>query len=266
MKKIQNLTLLSAVIVLSIAPLIFSGCSGDEVISVDNTPPPPAVLIPHLGDTGDEIYIAGSLLNDSNNGLDTLPDGNFMRLQWDTITGANLDYAKIYRYGDYTALTLVDSLPRSAVVTNEYLDTNVGQQPNVYQMWNYYVELYSKNGQHSVSDTVSYKLLPEPELISPSNNAQIASSEDLVFRWMETGDVIHYRILLFDSDHDYIWHQDYYIVEDGDFSFTYNGPPLEDYNDIAFIWRIDSFGDLYTEDGVSLSGSESRERFFFLGQ
>ena len=258
-KKVVLLSVLLKILVLTV--VVLTGCTGKETISVDTTLPNPAVLIPHLGDTGDQIFVNGEKLTDLNNGLDTVPGGNWLRVQWNTLTGANLDFVKIYRFGDYSALALVDSLPRSVANSNEYLDISVQNHNPTGQRWSYFMEVYNKNGFFSVSDTVSYKLIEKPFLLAPADNAQIGADTDLVFEWMATGDVLQYRIIVFTSEYEYVWHEDYYIVEDSDYSLHYTGPNLANFDDV-FIWRVDAFGDLYTDDGISVSGSESQERIF----
>src|SRR5690554_6430374 len=81
-------------------PLILINCSGTESCEVDTTPPDKVILIHHLGDTGDSLYVNGVLVNDSNNGIDTVPaDNNWIRIQWHTVLDPDLDYMRIYRFG-----------------------------------------------------------------------------------------------------------------------------------------------------------------------
>ncbi len=248
-----------------IALMMIFGCTGKEVISIDTTPPIPAVLIPHLGDTGDQI--SGFSLNDTNNGIDTVPDGNWIRIQWNSIYDTRLDYVKIFRYGDYLPEpVLVDSLSYTEVNLNEYLDRNVQHYNPVGQMWSYYMNTYNKNGYYSVSDTVSYKLIEKPHLIYPDNFADL-SVDELEFKWLKTNDALVYRVLLFNNSNEYLWHTDFYIDAESEdiliVNFTGNLSVIAPYYNQNLIWRVDSFGDIY--DGtVSLSGSESREQFIKL--
>lgn len=245
------------------------GCTGKETTGVDTHIPEPPVMIPHLGDTGDSIYVGGELINDTNNGIDTVPDNDWIRIQWRRIDEPNVDYMKIYRFSDFQPdSVLVDSLSRTATRRNEYLDRTLDRANPVGQMWSYYTQLYLTNGNYSLSDTVSYKLTQKPFLMSPVNNVQLRPDE-IKFQWERTDDAIHYRILVFDADHEYIWHEDYYIIEDSDYILEYSGPDLSylldhEYKDNLIIWRVDAFGSIDNEEGISISGAESRERFIEL--
>ncbi|MDZ4183028.1 MAG: hypothetical protein U1B83_09140, partial [Candidatus Cloacimonadaceae bacterium] len=60
-------------------------CAGEDDPDKDKIPPYPPTLIPHLGDTGDPpVFYEGQwiVLNDENNGIDTVPDGNWIRIPW----------------------------------------------------------------------------------------------------------------------------------------------------------------------------------------
>lgn len=267
----KQCSILSCVVLLTIA-LVFSliiGCTGDETTGVDTRVPEPPVMIPHLGDTGDSIYVNGELLNDSNNGIDTVPDNDWIRIQWRRINEPNLDYMKIYRFSDFQPdSVLVDSLSRSQIQMSEYVDRTLHRANPVGQMWSYYTQLYLTNGNYSLSDTVSYKLTQKPFLMSPANNVQLRPDE-IEFQWERTDDAIHYRVLVLDSEREYIWHEDYYIIEDSDYTLEYSGPDLSylinhEYKDSRIIWRVDSFGSIDNEEGISISGAESRERFIEL--
>ncbi len=242
--------------------LFLLNCSGKESFGIDDTPPDPLVMIPHLGDTGDSIYVNGEQVNDSNNGIDTVPDNDWIRIQWQSVYDTDLDYIKIYRYGDYTPATFVDSLTRSQVDTDEYLDSRLHTQNPVGETWHYYVKGYDQYGNYSVSDTVSYRLLQKPMLLAPAHFEQI-SPQNLTFEWFPTNDSIHYRVLVFDADHNYIWHNEYFIDEEsGDIlSLDYIGPSLDNYDMI--FWRVDSFDDVNI-DGIAMSGAESYERILYL--
>ncbi len=244
-------------------PLYFISCSGTESFEVDTTPPAEVILIPHLGDTGDSLYVDGTLVNDSNNGIDTVPDNNWIRIQWHSINDPDLDYMKVYRFGDYSDVTLVDSLSRAEVNRNEYLDNRLHQNNPVGQTWSYYVAGYDMHGNHSISDTVSYKLLQKPILLSPPDFAQASLADTLSFEWYATNDAIHFRLLIFDQYDNYIWHHDYYEDEETEVTLVveYMGPDLSGHDTI--IWRVDSFDDI-NEDGIAMSGAESYERVLHL--
>ncbi|MCB5230823.1 MAG: hypothetical protein WCX83_06165 [Candidatus Cloacimonas sp.] len=251
-------------LVLTALAILLVSCAGKEVIGIDTTPPEKTILVPHKGDTGDLIRVDGVLLNDENNGIDAVPDNDWIRLEWKPIFDPDVDYLKLFRFGDYSELAQVDSLSRSQWMRNEYIDKKLHLEGAVGQEWSYYVETYDQFGNFAVSDTVSYKLIEKTQLVSPPNNHQASIKEPIVFEWMRTEDALHHRVIVFDSDYHYMWHEDYYIVEDSDYTLEYTGPDLTGYDMI--IWRVDSFGDLEDPLGVSLSGSESRERVIYLTQ
>lgn len=248
-------------LILSAVPFIIS-CSGKESFGIDNKPPEPLVLIPHLGDTGDPFLINGVPVNDTNNGIDTVPDNDWIRIQWQPVYDQDLNYIKIFRFGDYSPTTFVDSLSRADVNKNEYLDTRLSQLSPVGQTWSYFVEGYDLSGNYSVSDTVSYGLLQKPILLAPHDFAQVQSN-NLSFQWLPTIDSIHYRVLVFDSDNEYIWHYDYYIDAESEdtLSIDYWGPDLTAYEMI--VWRVDTFDDVNLQ-GIAMSGAESYERVVYL--
>jgi hypothetical protein len=248
-------------LIFTASALLLMSCSGKEIIKVDKIPPGQVALIPHLGDTGDSVN-GQRRLNDSNNGIDAVPDSDWLRIEWQPILDPDVNHIKIFRYGDYSPVTEIDQLSRNQWIKNEYIDKSLSAESPVGQEWFYYVESWDLAGNFAVSDTVSYKLTEKPELVSPANNAVMSHNETITFAWRETQDALHYRVLVFDSDNKYIWHGDYFDVEESDYTLKYRGPDLSIYD--AIIWRVDAFGDLVNEQGVSISGSESLERVLFL--
>ena len=72
--------------------LLFS-CSGDDPPEKDKIPPTTPKLISHLGDTGDDPIIVNGVtvsLNDDNNGIDTVPDGNWIKVPWEKFVDNDL--------------------------------------------------------------------------------------------------------------------------------------------------------------------------------
>ncbi len=253
------------IIIVTIIPLLLLSCSGKETFGLDTTPPAPVNLIPHLGDTGDLIYVGGVLVNDENNGIDTVPDNNWLRIQWYTVQDPDLDYIKIFRFGDYSQETFIDSLSRTQVNHNQYLDSSLHLVNPVGQTWYYYVKGFDIHGNFSVSDTVSYKLLSKPVLLTPADFAEV-HPDSLSFQWLKTNDALHYRVLIFDDENNYIWHEDYHIDENSEeiLFMEYRGPNLA--NDMI-IWRVDTLDDIiYDLDphGISMSGAESLERIVYI--
>jgi hypothetical protein len=44
------------------------------------------------------------VLTDDNNGIDAVPDGNWIKLSWDPFIDNDLSHLKIYRYSDIDTL------------------------------------------------------------------------------------------------------------------------------------------------------------------
>lgn len=242
-------------IIISFLLIILGGCTGKEVFSSDDREPDRPSLIPHLGSIGDGVFFS-----EDNNGIDTVPDGNWLRIQWDRIDDPDLDYMKIYRFGEYSPVTLVDSLSRSRVQRNEYLDDSLHRFDPVGQKWSYFTELFITNGNYSVSDTVDYVLMEKPFLLAPDNYEQVEHNS-LLFEWLPTDDTIHYRLLVLGPNREYIWHEDYYVIEDSDFTLDYAGPDLSEYVGETIIWRVDTYGDINNEIGIPISRAKSLERY-----
>lgn len=253
-------------IVLSIF-LAMTACDPEESLASDTVPPFKPEMIPNLGDTGDgatAYYINtpdGPVLNtipainDQNNGIDAVPDEDWIRIQWAPFFNADLDYMKIYRYLNSPGnIELIDSL--RAGETDHYMDQTLNLKPEaVGGNWYYLFRLYDKAGNYSVSDTVGYQLLPKTPLSSPLPNTTVMSGETIVFRWQRVSgaNFSRYRILVFNPVGEMM---DFFDETDTDpdtdfFTWNYTFP----LNSISgtYYWRVDALG----EASNITSGSES---------
>ncbi len=257
---------LLVIAVLSLVLLI--GCSGEESIGVDSTPPHKVRLISHLGDTGDVIL--DSLYNYydpndpemENNGIDAISDGDKIQIQWEPIIDSDIDYIMIMRFTDEDYLS--DTLNFvTCIDTINYLEQTLyyDDLSPIYKDKKlfYFLDVVDYAGNSTVSDTVCYKLMNKP-LLNPIANINILS-----FEWFEEETISAYRILLFDSNHDLIWHYDPQDYDEMPIPYT-DPQPLSGH----YTWRVDVFGEAdFTTFPISgniyvvKSGAESEEGEFW---
>ncbi len=244
--------------------LTFS-CAGDDPPEKDKIPPRAPTLIEHLGDTGDDpIEIDGvlTLLNDENNGIDAVPDGNWIKIPWKKFVDNDLSHLKVYRYTEQNPEPiLIDTVPASE---DYYLDQSYLIEREWYY---YYIELYDASGNFSVSDTVSYALLAKSKLSSPADGATV-SANNLRFYWT-VGDsqTTEFRVLIWnDQTGELVYHINYSYTPNVEnppppnVPFPVMTPPPA--NGQVFRWRVDAF-DYDSEHDMKI-GSESEERTFII--
>jgi len=257
------------ILLLLITILLLMSCAGENSAEKDNTPPEKPIIISHLGDTGDGEVLdsLGVIINlnagdngDTKNGIDAEPDGNSIRVCWDWRyhLDTDLESISIFRFRKNDA-GIIDLQQVSQVEDTEnfiidYLD-NIPDIA-VETEWFYFLEVFDNSGNSTLSDTVSYTLSFKPLLAYPEDGSYFSADDTIVFSWETGGPAIHYRLILFDAQHNYLWKHDEYQDEENNFSISYYGDaPLNPGH--TYIWRVDAFG-----SGVS--GSESVERFFMI--
>ncbi len=258
-KEIMMKTILT--ITLIIAALITMGCAGKDKNPVDKTPPIPPVLIPHLKDTGDPPVIYNGqliIINDENNGIDTVPDGDWIRIMWQAFVDTDLSIIRVYRFDEMNAdPVLIDSIPASRI---SYVDNRAALRYRV--KYSYFIDLVDLAGNSSRSDTVSYAILPKPILVSPDNFAQV-SPTNVVFQWNQTGATGFYRALVLDNNREYVWHGDFYqSTEQDPLEIRFPVNLATEYSGQSLYWRIDSFE--YDFETDMFIGGESIERVLFI--
>ncbi len=237
--------------------LILSACAGKDPDEEDKVPPIPPVLTPHLGDTGDPpVLYEGQtiILNDDNNGIDTVPDGNWIRVGWNPFKDTDLSHVKIWRYDSFNnEPTLIDSI---AATADYYLDTDNQLTERVW--YSYFVDLVDLAGNVSRSDTTSYALLSKSLLLSPANGVTI-SPLDAKFSWNRSGTAGKFRLLLMDENYDYVWHGDLDVSMEVDpLSISMPTNIASEYSGQSLRWRVDSFD--WDAGMQGFIGSESFER------
>ncbi len=246
-----------AIIAIIISLLILSACAGQDEDEKDKIPPYPPTLIPHLGNTGDPPVMYNGqqiILNEDNNGIDAVPDGNWIRVIWNPFIDTDLSHVKIYRYDQFdTNPVLIDSISSTAI---QYVDSQT--QLNERTWYSYFIDLVDFSGNVARSDTVSYALLGKCILLSPENN-QTISPIGASFLWNRSGFASTYRLLLFDENYNYIWHQDFVVAtEDDPLSITIPVNIAMQYSGQSLRWRVDALD--WDEEMQMFMGSESLER------
>ncbi len=252
-------------IILLLAWIGFSlSCSGDDPIDTDTVPPVAPVLIGHLGDTGDDPQVVGNqtiVWNDDNNGIDTVPEGNWIKVPWEPFVDTDLSHVKVYRFSQSNPVpTLINTVP-SAV--QYYLD----QSALVEREWySYFVELYDASGNFSVSDTVSYAILAKPLLTSPADGEQV-NPLNLTLTWnLGDSNTTMFRVLVWDQNDRLVYRPLYFYAPTEE-----NPPPPQVPFPILtptpasgqiFRWRVDAFD--WDETMGMYMGSESDERTFVI--
>lgn len=250
-------------IIIIITTVMFVSCSSSDKSNVDKTPPMKPILLPHLGDVGDSLLVDGRLIDDTNNGLSPLPEGDWLRLQWLRLLDNDLTVVRIFRYPESLnpKPVKIDSIKWN---NEEYIDRliNTGAYSAIETNWHYFIEAVDHAGNTTVSDTVSYTLLRKPLLVSPANNDEFNNSSELSFTWVKNNtDVSRLRLLLFDINRNCLWSFDESnVTEELSFTVNYNGNPLPSG---TYYWRVDAVGNLneYLEYN---SGSKSLERKFII--
>lgn len=247
---------------LLVALCVFS-CSGEDKPDHDSTPPVNPTLIPHLGDVGDpgtDYYHLPDLvrITEENNGIDTVPDDDWIRISWLPFIDTDLSHVKIYRFDEFNPTpVLLDSIPSN---NDEFLDNS----PDLHErtIYSYYIDLVDTSGNTATSDTVSYALLTKCIPTSPQNNATVVPGQ-IVFSW-DINDIVSYcRLLVLDENYEYVWHQDWVpaFPEDvPEIIFPVN--LAQQHAGHSLRWRVDAFD--RSEDLQGFMGSESNERIMHI--
>lgn len=250
---------MTPIVLLLVFALLIS-CSGTDKPDVDTTPPYPPTMIPHLGDVGDpptNYYGQPTVLTDENNGIDAVPDGNWIRIAWRPFIDQDLNLIRIWRFDDANPTPVqIDSI---APNRDQYLDSRQQLPERVW--YSYFIDIVDFAGNTARSDTVSYALLAKPILVDPPNGATISAMGARVY-WNSSGFASIYRLVLFDSNHDYIWHQDLPTAMEEELFIDIPVNLLTQYSGQGIYWRIDSFD--WDENRQQFMGAESLERIFYV--
>lgn len=233
--------------------LAMTACSGEDNPDTDTTPPVAPTMIKHLGDVGDG-FNGGFTLTDDNNGIDTVPDGDWIKVMWAPFVDTDLSHVKIWRYDSInTEPVLVDSIIANRT---SYLDSK--QQLQERLIYSYFIDLVDTAGNSARSDTVSYGLLAKSLLIAPENNATVYPGQ-IAFSWNRSGFVSTCRVIVWDENNNYVWHQDLVVsAEEDPLQILFPVNLAQEYQGRSLRWRVDTFD--RSEELQGFLGSESLER------
>ena len=258
------------IIFILIITTAFLGCVGKESLGIDKLPPKKPNMIQHLGDSGDTINEVTNVNFYNNtefeeNGIDAVPDGNKIKIEWEHLLDTDLDYLKVYRFSE--ADYLADNLEFASIIDtvdytgqDYYRDDFLGVNSITHKNWFYFIEIFDKSGNSTLSDTVCYRLLEKPLIISPAEISEVNSLNDIFFEWTDS-DAQQYRILLFNSNREILWQ--YELLAHEETQIAYSG---SDWGSGDYIFRIDAFGHLISSSPINgktysiIAGAESEER------
>ena len=219
--------------------IILVSCSAKERVTIDPLPPNPAVL----------------------SDIDSTPEDDWIRLQWDVLTDNDLRTIQIYRFSpDFLPdPILIDTISwMNTSYVDRLTDASISDLPRIDTDWYYFVRVINLHQQYSDSDTLNYKLTHKPILESPANDMVFTDSSEIIFKWHRQGETTRLRLLLFsDSTGELIWHYDEFIfIGDIEYEKRYDGESLPEG---IYTWRVDSRGAADISGNYS-SGSKSKER------
>lgn len=236
--------------------LVLGSCAGSDDPDLDTTPPFPPDLVEHLGDVGD-APVNGVELTDENNGIDTVPEGNWIRVSWKPFIDNDLSRVRIWRYDEINPEpVIIDSLDANA---DFYLDGRAQLNERVW--YSYFIDLVDFAGNVARSDTVSYGLLAKPLLLSPMDGETLVPL-NARFRWNRSGFASKFRLVLFDEAGNYIYHQDLDVANEEDpLEIIIPNNLVTQHSGEVIRWRIDAFD---RDEGMQMFyGSESLERWCY---
>ena len=253
------ITALKSIAMLMLTLMLIS-CSGTDKPEEDTTPPFPPTMVPHLGDVGDPpttYYGQSAIITDENNGIDAVADGNWIRIAWKPFIDEDLNLVRIWRFDEFnTTPVQIDSI---APNNDYYLDSREQMPERIW--YSYFIDIVDFAGNTARSDTVSYALLAKPVLLDPPNGATISPVGARVY-WNSSGFASIYRLVLFDSNHNYLWHQDLPTAMEEQLFMDIPVNLLSGHSGEGIYWRIDSFD--WDEERQQYLGAESLERIFYI--
>ncbi|MCL2064514.1 MAG: hypothetical protein FWG98_09090 [Candidatus Cloacimonetes bacterium] len=242
--------------------ILLVSCSGDDKLPNGDKIPSKPFLIPNLGAIGDNDW-----LTDINNGIDSISEGDRIRLQWERLLDNDLRTIRIYRFaGELNqSPVLIDSTLWS---NNQYIDQltsiSIGDISRLDTNWYYFIRVVNLSNNFIDSDIVNFNLIQKPFLLFPLDDVVFESCSDIFFRWRNIGDTTRLRLLLIcENTRKLLWHYDEYIfINDTEYVKKYDGEAL---SEGSYLWRVDSRGNP-DHDGNYFSGSKSETRRFVIVQ
>ncbi|MGI6199054.1 MAG: hypothetical protein ACOYIS_08035 [Candidatus Cloacimonadaceae bacterium] len=254
----KSLTLLS---ILLVAVFMIS-CSGEDEKDVDKTPPYPPTMIPYLGAMGDpptDFYGQLTQLTDENNGIDTVAEGDWIRIAWKPLIDDDVSLIRIFRFDELnTEPTQIDSI---APKQTTYVDKSSDLIERVW--YSYFIEAVDFAGNAALSDTVSFGLLSKPTLTFPPNGAPFNATTDSL-KWDNNGFASSFRPYILDSEHKLIW-KPIDDIQTGIEDELYVRVPvnvLTPYRGQTLYWRVDAYD--WDEEQQQSFKAKSVERVFYV--
>ncbi|HAN41066.1 MAG TPA: hypothetical protein GX398_02890 [Candidatus Cloacimonetes bacterium] len=239
-------------------------CSGKDEKEVDKIPPYPPTMIPYLGAMGDpptNYYGQPTPITDENSGIDTVAEGDWIRIAWKPLIDEDVAMLRIFRFNELdTEPVQIDSIapPRQ---TTSYVDKDNDLLERVW--YSYFIEAIDFAGNTSVSDTVSFGLLNKPTLTYPPNGAPFDATRDSL-KWEFAGFASRYRVYVMDPEHKLIWKpiEDLHTALENDLYVRVPVNALTPYRGQYLYWRVDAYD--WDEGQQQDFKSKSMERVFYV--
>ena len=279
-----------------VVALFILSCAATHPGDDDRIPPYRPNLIAHIGFVGDrmldpeifeEVYVLGTdglPLRDDNAGINAVPQGNEIRLQWDKVEdnpgGRGVQWINIYRYAGIPNLPeeyddedllemfhFIDRVPGNSL---SFLDTFEGQHTAIGINWHYFIKAIDHAGNISeLSDIRNFELINKARLESPAHRTPFTNDEirTTEFTWSFEGNASNMRFIIFEFDGNdnirYFWSSDVFFDQfEEQFTFIYNGPALPMG---GYLWRVDMRGWAHASTELT-RGSKSEMREFQITQ
>lgn len=260
--------------------MVFAGsCEEKQTTEGDKMPP----AAPFLFAATDVVTNMGVLDTERDSGIDGVPGGNWIQLQWQSPT-ENEDGSDLIDLSGYMIYrgVFVDTLQQVVLnedpiaIIEEPLRTNFVDVSSLTLGRTYYYAMtaYDEvNNNSAFSDTVGYRLVTKAVPFSPEDNSIFPTSEPLLFSWQagDSGieDFFTYYVKVFRiyAERDsLIWKSKHFSPFEQPFQAEYGATGIvrngfETLMPGEYKWRVDIYG--YTPEW-GYWGSESREIRFYL--
>jgi hypothetical protein len=253
-------------------------CAATHPDDADTEPPRKPRMIPHLGVVGDVYFNEeskewepvrtprGELLNDFNNGIDSVSGEDSIRLQWErVIDNVGVSRIEVFRYANLPHLQTPElisppeGLPSNAIdFIDRLFHTDVGV------VWHYYIIAYDFTGNSAESIPVNFMLMDRPIPVSPEMGIRLTNTQlrETSFIWSYEGSPVSKRFLFFRYVNnrlgDLEWSYDTSSIHEP--MLMYTGEKNLDSG--WYLWRVDVKGWVPDEDGIIRSGAKSEMMTF----
>jgi hypothetical protein len=235
-------------------------CSGKDEKEVDKIPPYPPVMIPYLGAMGDpptDFYGQLTHITDENSGIDTVAEGDWIRIAWKPLIDEDVALVRIFRFNELEPEPVqIDSI---APTRTTYVDKDNDLLERVW--YSYFIEAIDFAGNTALSDTVSFGLLNKPTLTFPPNGAPFNAVTDTL-KWDYAGFASSYRVYVMDPEHKRIYHQDLFTALEDKLYLKLPNNLLTPYRGQHLYWRVDAYD--WDEQQQQSYKAKSMERVIYV--